>query len=151
MKVLAIVFAVLAAASGAGVWWLVQLAGGTGLGLAELYVNAHPLTKLTDLSIGLMTVATLVLGLVRGKGGAPIGGALLRLMIWLAAGLGLLAALQAGLSTWRAAAMVHVTDLRVVAPGLAEALIPFLLGCICAALAAALSPSSRPATAAVFE
>jgi uncharacterized membrane protein len=145
MRNLAIAFAVLAVAAFAGVLVLAQIAGGSGAGPSPwaLYLDSGPLEKLTDMLLVAGAVAIAVVGLVRDGHGNRSAAAALPYFASAALAVGVLAALQGALRTWTVASRVHVTNFMVVAPSLAEAMIPLSVGLLCAAFGFGLARSRR--------
>jgi hypothetical protein len=139
MKLLTPALAVLTAVVVAGILWLCGYAGMRGVSLWEFYLDSRLPTQLTDLLLSLATVALLVVGLLRGVEGAIVGAPVLKAAIWIAPVLGLVAALQADWETWRVASEVHVHNMRMLAPGLAEGMAPLAIGLLCATICAALA------------
>ena len=143
MRSVAIGFALLAVAAFVGVSVLAQIAGEPGFGLGEMFIDSPPLGKLADLLLALCTVGAVVIGLIRGADGTRPAAAMLPFVGWVALGVGFLVALHGVLFTAIAAGRVHVTNFRVVAPSLTEALITLGTSLLCAALCFALAPSRR--------
>jgi hypothetical protein len=141
MKTLWKIFAALGAADIVLVLWLCQVAG--GMPLSALFYDAFVLTKMIELLLllGLVLVAVLP----NGKG--QMGG-FLKVALWLLLGLGALGSLQSLSSTWQAMQGTGVSRLQVIAPSLAEGLVPVGLGLLIAALAAWKIASSKPRPAA---
>jgi hypothetical protein len=145
LRVLAIGFALLAIAAFAGVWVLAGIAGGAepGPGLPELWLDSGPLEKISDMLLVLCIVGAVVIGLIRDGDGRRSAAAILAYVAWATLALAALTALQAALRSWAIARMVHVTNFRVVAPSLAEAVLTLGIGLLCAALCFALAPPRR--------
>jgi hypothetical protein len=151
MRILAIGFAVLAAAAFGGVLVLAQIASGgpePGPTVWELYLDSNPLEKISETTLVLCAVGIVVIGLLRGSDGIRSAAAILPYFAWAALAVGVLAALQGALQVWVAARAVHVTRFIVLAPSLAEATLALAIGLLCAALGFGLAPSRRAAAEA---
>ena len=126
--------------------WIARWAGMDEL--SPLFFDAGLLTKLVDLTLAAALAGVVVIGLLRPDddkqdGGSPI----LTLATWAAPALGALAMAYNALLVWEAASQAHVTHLQVVAPGLAEALLPLSLGLLAGAAAAFLNGRQAPVAA----
>lgn len=137
MKTLWKIFAALAVVDVVLVLWLCQVAG--GMPLSALFYDAFVLTKMIEmlLLLGLVPVAVVP----NGKGQTS---GFLKVALWLSLALGALATLQSVLNTWGAVQRTHTNNLQVVAPSLAEGLVPLGLGLLIAAIAAWKVASAKP-------
>ncbi|MDQ0466264.1 hypothetical protein QO010_004057 [Caulobacter ginsengisoli] len=138
MKILSIVFAGLTLVVAGLVFWLSKVAGG-GLSLLDLFLDAFAVVKLT--LILLVPVLILAVFLPNGRGQA---GGVLKVLMWSALGLAALVTAERVLNIQNAVQRTHTTNLQVVAPSLAESLMPLVLGLLIAAIAAWKIASARP-------
>jgi hypothetical protein len=146
-----VLFVVLAAAVFRAASWLAGYGGAT---VFQLFIDLDPLTKLGCILLMLGLQVVLLLGVVQLFARTAALAAFLRAALWIAPLLGLACAALGGLAVLQASAATHVTRLDVLAPGLAEALIPLALGlqvgaaaAILDGLAAALGRTPAPAKA----
>lgn len=107
--------------------------------LLYVFVDAELITKMVDMLVMLMLAGALFLP--KGRRGE-----LLMIVGWLALGLGLLGTLFNASMIMRAIQMTGTTNLRVIAPGLAEGLLPVTLGLLTVTIAA-VRAGKRPAEA----
>lgn len=107
--------------------------------LLYVFVDAELITKMVDMLVMLMLAGALFLP--KGRRGE-----LLMIVGWLALGLGLLGTLFKASMIMRAIQMTGTTNLRVIAPGLAEGLLPVTLGLLTMTIAA-VRAGKRPAEA----
>jgi hypothetical protein len=89
--------------------------------LPYVWLDAPPVAKLADIILVLDFVAVTVLASLRVD-------ALIQALAWAGLAIGALAAFHGGLITWQAASMAHVSRFFVVAPGVAQCLLPLGLG-----------------------
>ena len=109
--------------------------------LPYLFLDAELITKLADML--LLVMVGLAFFLPKGRGQ---GGGLPMIMSGLAVGLGLLVSLFNLSMTFRAMQATGTTNLQVIAPGLAEGLLPVALGLLAATVATSRA-GKRPSTA----
>lgn len=134
MKPLPLVLAFLTVAAGAAI---VGLAGLAGVPLVDLFPDAGLMTMLATVLLVLILIAAVIIGLVsrRAPDAGQEGSFMLKLIIWIAVLLGALATAQALVFVQINVAQTHTTNLKVVAPSLAEALIPLTIGLLAGAIA----------------
>ena len=142
MKVLPIVLglagiALLGSAIGLGIWAGMPANPLTTLGI--LTGQAGSISKLVYLILAAQAVWIAVLAVRRGSGDDPT---VLTILTFVPPGLGLAAALLAGLSIRIAMTQTHTTELIVIAPGVAEAMTILAVGLLVGAAAAALKVRS---------
>jgi hypothetical protein len=89
--------------------------------LPYVWLDAPLVAKLADIVLVFDCVAVTVLASLRVDG-------LTQALAWAGLAIGALAAFHGGLLTWQAASMAHVSDFSVVAPNVAECLLPLGLG-----------------------
>lgn len=145
MKTLWKIFAALAAVVVGLVLWLCNKAG--GMPLSALFLDAFVISQLVEilLVLGLVVAAALPNG--RGQ----VAG-FLKVWLWLLLGLGALGTLRSLSTTLRAMQDTHTTNLMVIAPSLAEGLVPLGLGLLAAAICAfKLASARKPSPAGQFD
>ena len=136
MKTVLAILVLLTAAAAGAMFWLMQHAG--GMTFAEMVLDADLLVKLAILAQSPLFLLALLLGFIGLlQKPQPGGGKPLKVLAFVAPLPGLLAAIYNGLRIQTAAAKFGVTDLRVVAPGLAEGLLPLAWGLATATVAVA--------------
>jgi hypothetical protein len=132
MRLTTVAFGVLAAATLAGA---VGLAAWAGASVPGLVLDAGPFTKLLD---AVLIAALGGLYLLRKASVRRDAPDLLRLAAWALPLLGLLAALWGWYLVFQAVQATGASDPRVIAPSVAESLVPLGLGLLGGALAQAL-------------
>jgi hypothetical protein len=98
--------------------WIAEYAG---MPLPYVFLDATALTKLADMILALDFLAVTVLAFRRVDGVAQA-------FAWSGLVIGALAACQSGLITWQATTMTHVSRFSVIAPSVAQSLLPLGLG-----------------------
>ncbi len=124
--------------------WLCQVAG---MPVRFLYLDSFIVVQAVEifLVLGLILIAVLPNG--RGQ----LSG-LLKAMLWFELGFSILASLYGLMSVQAGMAATHTTNLRVIAPGLAESLVPLAIGLLIATVAAWKVASARkPSPAPTFD
>jgi uncharacterized membrane protein YidH (DUF202 family) len=127
---------ILTAAAFAAVIGIARYAGFQYAELPALFLQATAVVKMVETILILGLIATLVAGVVLMATGKKAGDTLiLTLLGWLGVALGLLAFAFAALNIWIAVERTHTTNPQVVAPSVAEALLPVCLGLLMATIA----------------
>ncbi len=130
---------ILAALGVAGIFGLMRYAGWDAPPWA-LFPNATYVVKLTDMLLVAMFVLVALVGLIElGTSKNARGSQFLTVMVLVAVGFGVLAAVYTASHVSLAIQNSHTTNMRVVAPGVAEGLLPLTLGFIIAAVASILN------------
>ena len=142
MKVLPIVLglagiALLGSAIGLAIWAGMPANPLTTLGILTWQTGA--ISKFVYLILAAQAAWIAVLAVRRGSGDDPT---VVTILTFVPPGLGLAAALLAGLSIRIAMAQTHATELIVIAPSLAEAMTILAIGLLVGAAAAALNARS---------
>ena len=149
MKIISVVLGLATLAVWVCSVWLAKDAGVPGLPLWPMFLDSHLIEQLVDELLAVNLVVVIVLGLLpRSDQGVPGGAGALKVLVWIAPILGLLAAVQSALVTWEIAQRVHVTNFRVIEPSLSGALIPVGMGLLSATIGSVfLLRAARPAVA----
>jgi hypothetical protein len=144
MRLMTVAFGGLAAASLIGA---IGLAAWSGASIPGLFLDAAPFTKLFDAVLAAAIGGLFFLRRAPARAGAQAAAPdLLRLAVWVLPMLGLLAALWGGYVILQAAQTTGVSNPRVIAPALADSLLPLGLGLLGGALADLLARRrARPA------
>lgn len=137
MKTSQLVLGGLAAAAVAATFGVCAYAG---MPFQYLLIDADPMIKLIDFAVLGLFGLVLLFGMVRDAG-------FLGAARWLAPLVGLLGAACGLFRTGLAMAHTGTTRFDVVAPSVAEALLPLAVGLVAGALAAVMMPSRAPAAA----
>jgi hypothetical protein len=144
MKAVGAVAAVLAALTLGATIWLALLAGMPLAQLGELFLGANLVVQMLDIVLFLWTVAIVVICLVVRNPAARLAYSLISIG---PVAIGGLACLYGVMDVWMAATRVHVTRLDIVAPDLAESLLPLGVGLTLTALALLVAPRREPEAA----
>jgi hypothetical protein len=125
--------------------WLCNVAG--GMPLSALFLDSSPIVQLTDL----LLILALVLAAVLPNGRGQTGG-FQKVLLWGGLAFAALITLQRLSVIRMAMERTRTTNLQVIAPSLAESLVPFALALLIAAIAAWKVASVRkPSPAASFD
>ena len=124
--------------------WMARYAGvPVGLGI---YANSSFTSRLFDLALAVLLAVVLLIGIARVAGRRSAGPSpMLNQLSWVAPMLGLIAGGREGSIVWFTMQMQHVTQFRIVAPTIAEALVMPALGLAAGAVAAAFASRSAKA------
>ncbi len=125
---------------------MVWLASYSGMPLGvEVFANSSFTSQVFDVALAAMLALVLVLGLVGLSRPAEPISPFLAFMSWGGPLLGLLAGLREGSVIWFTVQMTHVTQFRIVAPTLVEALLMPAIGLAAGALASFFASRSAKA------